>query len=62
MRMMRGIYYNLGKIFQIAKRDGIPTFKAADRMAEERIAAIGKIKLPHMGNSAPRFLGRSRGQ
>ena len=60
MRMMRGIYYNLGKIFQIAKRDGIPTFRAADRMAEERIASIGKIKLPHMGNSAPRFLGRAR--
>jgi leucine dehydrogenase len=62
MRMMRTIYYNVGKIFQIAKRDGIPTFRAADRMAEERIAAIGKIKLPHMGNSAPRFLGRTRGQ
>ena len=61
MRMMRTIYYNLGKIFQIAKRDSIPTFKAADRMAEERIAAIGRIKLPHMGNSAPRFLGRMRG-
>ena len=62
MRMMRGIYYNVGKIFQIADRDNIPTYKAADRMAEERIAAIGKIKLPHMGNAAPRFLGRSRGQ
>ena len=60
MRMMRTIYYNLGKIFQIAKRDGIPTYKAADRMAEERINAIGKIKLPHMGNHAPRFLGRMR--
>ena len=42
MRMMRTIYYNLGKIFQIAKRDGIPTYKAADRMAEERINQIGK--------------------
>jgi len=61
MRMMRTIYHNLGKIFQIAKRDGIPTYKAADRMAEERIAAIGRIKLPHMGNAAPRFLGRMRG-
>ena len=46
MRMMRTIYYNLGRIFEIAKRDGIPTYKAADRMAEERIATIGKIKLP----------------
>jgi leucine dehydrogenase len=61
MRMMRTIYYNLGKIFQIAKRDKIPTYKSADRMAEERIHAIGKIKLPHMGSAGPRFLGRMRG-
>jgi leucine dehydrogenase len=61
MRMMRTIYYNVGRIFEIAKRDGIPTFKAADRMAEERIATIGRIKLPHMGH-APRFQGRMRGQ
>ncbi|HET7359594.1 MAG TPA: Glu/Leu/Phe/Val dehydrogenase dimerization domain-containing protein, partial [Rhodanobacteraceae bacterium] len=46
MRMMRTIYYNVGRIFEIAQRDGIPTYKAADRMAEERISAIGKIKLP----------------
>ncbi|MBS0456046.1 MAG: Glu/Leu/Phe/Val dehydrogenase [Proteobacteria bacterium] len=58
MRMMRTIYYNLGKIFQIAKRDGIPTYKAADRMAEERIDLIGRVKLPNMGQ--PRFLGRMR--
>jgi leucine dehydrogenase len=62
MRMMRTIYYNVGRIFEIAQRDGIPTYKAADRMAEERIAAIGKIKLPTMGNNGPRFLGRMRGQ
>jgi leucine dehydrogenase len=62
MRMMRTIYYNVGRIFEIAKRDGIPTYKAADRMAEERIATIGRIKLPHMGNGAPRFQGRMRGQ
>ncbi len=62
MRMMRTIYYNLGKIFQISRRDGIPTFKAADTMAEERIASIGRIKLPHMGNVPPRFQGRMRGQ
>jgi leucine dehydrogenase len=61
MRMMRTIYINVGRIFEIAKRDNIPTFKAADRMAEERIASIGRIKLPHMGNHGPRFLGRMRG-
>jgi leucine dehydrogenase len=61
LRMMRTIYYNLGRIFEISKRDGIPTYKAADRMAEERIVTIGKLKLP-MGRGAPRFLGRMRGQ
>ena len=61
MRMMRTIYHNLTKIFQISKRDKIPTYKAADRMAEERINTIGRIKLPHMGASSPRFLGRMRG-
>ncbi|HEY2397315.1 MAG TPA: Glu/Leu/Phe/Val dehydrogenase dimerization domain-containing protein [Rudaea sp.] len=61
MRMMRTIYDNVSRIFQIARRDGIPTYKAADRVAEERIAQIGKIKLPTMGNHAPRFQGRMRG-
>jgi leucine dehydrogenase len=62
MRMMRTIYDNVSRIFQIAKRDGIPTYKAADRVAEERISQIGRIKLPTMGNHAPRFQGRMRGQ
>jgi leucine dehydrogenase len=60
MRMMRTIYHNLARIYEISDRDGIPTYLAADRLAEERIAAIGKLKLP-MGRTAPRFLGRMRG-
>jgi leucine dehydrogenase len=60
MRMMRTIYHNLARIYEISDRDGIPTYRAADRLAEERIAAIGKLKLP-MGRAAPRFLGRMRG-
>ena len=59
MRMLRTIYFNLGRIFEIAQRDNIPTYKAADRMAEERIASIGKLRLPHLGATAPRFQGRS---
>ncbi len=58
MRMTRAIYYNLIRIFEIAKREKIPTYKAADRMAEERIIAIGKLRLPHLGVAAPRFMGR----
>ena len=60
MRMMRTIYHNLGRIFEIAEREGIPTYKAADRLAEERIAVIGKLKLP-LGRNTPRFKGRIRG-
>ena len=60
MRMMRTIYHNLTRIYEIAERDGIPTYKAADRMAEERIELIGKLKLP-LGRAAPRFQGRVKG-
>jgi leucine dehydrogenase len=60
MRMMRTIYHNLARIYEISDRDGIPTYRAADRLAEERISAIGKLKLP-MGRTTPRFLGRMRG-
>lgn len=38
------IYGACKKVFEIAKRDSIPTYKAADRMAEERIASVGKLK------------------
>jgi len=61
MRMLRTIYFNLGRIFEIAQRDNIPTYKAADRMAEERISTIGKLRLPHLGHDAPRFQGRRGG-
>lgn len=46
MRRISMIYGNITSIFEIAERDGIPTYKAADRLAEERIAAMGKLKLP----------------
>lgn len=38
-----GVYDNVKKAIEIAKRDKIPTYKAADRMAEERIKNIGEI-------------------
>lgn len=59
LRMSRTIYYNVIRIFSIADRDEIPSYLAADRMAEERIELIGKLKLPHMGKPH-RFPGRER--
>ncbi|HRA55938.1 MAG TPA: Glu/Leu/Phe/Val dehydrogenase dimerization domain-containing protein [Thermomonas sp.] len=60
MRMMRTIYHNLSRIYEIADREGIATYQAADRLAEERIETIGKLKLP-MSRGRTRFQGRVRG-
>ncbi|MEY4568228.1 MAG: hypothetical protein RLY14_3198 [Planctomycetota bacterium] len=49
------VYDNLMQVFAIAKRDGIGTHVAADRMAEERIALIGKLKQSHQGFSSRPF-------
>lgn len=49
------VYDNLMKTFEIAKRDNVGTHTAADRMAEERINTIGKLKQTHQGFSARPF-------
>jgi leucine dehydrogenase len=38
------IYQNMERVFEIADRDKIPTYLAADRMAEERIRQIAEVK------------------
>lgn len=38
------IYQNMERVFEIAERDGIATYLAADRMAEERIRQIAQVK------------------
>ncbi len=41
---VRRIYENMERVFEIADRDRIPTYLAADRMAEERIRQIAAVK------------------
>lgn len=48
LKKVEGIYDNIMKVIEIAKRDNLPTYRAADRMAEERIA--------RMRNSRSQFL------
>jgi leucine dehydrogenase len=38
------IYQTMEKVIDISRRDGIPTHRAADRMAEERIQAISEVR------------------
>jgi leucine dehydrogenase len=60
-RHVSTIYDIIENIFRIADRDGIPSWQAADRLAEERIAAIGKVKLVHNNKPVNRMsAGRGR--
>jgi leucine dehydrogenase len=38
------IYDRTHEVFAIAQRDGIPLYRAADRLAEARIAAVGRLR------------------
>jgi leucine dehydrogenase len=43
------IYDTLLRIFEIARREKIPTYRAADRLAEQRIAAVAGLDRMWMG-------------
>ena len=43
MKKVEMIYENLKRVFEISKEEDIPTYLAADRMAEERIEKISKL-------------------
>jgi len=55
LRMSRGIYYNLRKVFQIARREGIPTNDAADHLVEERISMMRHLKGMYTGPHTKRY-------
>lgn len=44
MRKAGDIYATLLRIFELSANEGVPTYLAADRIAEQRIASIGKIQ------------------
>jgi len=44
MRKAGDIYSTLLRIFELSENEGVPTYVAADRIAEQRIASIGKIQ------------------
>lgn len=49
-RKAQEIYAAILQIFAIAARDGIPSYQAADRLAEERIAAVTGLSKMWMGS------------
>ncbi|MBN6188459.1 branched-chain amino acid dehydrogenase [Aneurinibacillus sp. BA2021] len=44
MKKVETIYDNIQKVIEISKRDNIPTYRAADRMCEERIASMQRSR------------------
>lgn len=51
MKKVEGIYQNIEKVFEISKRDGIPTYLAADRMVEERIETLKNTRSTFLRNN-----------
>ncbi|MGV3487703.1 MAG: Leu/Phe/Val dehydrogenase [Tuberibacillus sp.] len=50
LKKVEGLYDNLMKIFAISEQEGIPTYKAADRMAEQRIASLKNSRSTFLQN------------
>jgi leucine dehydrogenase len=48
LRKIDAVYGNIQKVIAISKRDNIPTYQAADILAEERIKTIGKVKKTYL--------------
>lgn len=49
------VYDNLLQVFKISREEGIATHRAADRLAEKRIHAIGCLRQHHHGRMARPF-------
>ena len=43
LRQAAEIYDTVLHVFEIAKQDGVPTYQAADRLAERRLKAVGSL-------------------
>jgi leucine dehydrogenase len=50
MKKVEQIYNSIEKVIEISKRDGIPTYVAADRMAEERIEKLRNSRSQFLQN------------
>lgn len=50
MKKVELVYANIERVIEIAKRDGIPTYLAADRMAEERIEKVRNSRSQFLQN------------
>lgn len=50
LKKVEGLYDSLMKIFKIAEQEGIPSYKAADHLAEQRIASLKNARSTFLQN------------
>ncbi|MCY8681851.1 branched-chain amino acid dehydrogenase, partial [Bacillus haynesii] len=50
LKKVEGIYGNIERVLEISKRDRIPTYLAADRLAEERIERMRQSRSQFLQN------------
>lgn len=50
LKKVEGIYANIERVLDISARDGIPTYLAADRLAEERIERMRRSRSQFLQN------------
>lgn len=50
LKKVETVYDNILRVFEISERDGIASYQAADRMAEERIARVAKSRSTFLQN------------
>jgi leucine dehydrogenase len=60
LRRARGIFDTVQRVFAIARREKVPTAQAADRLAEERIAAVKSLGPRHWDRAVLERLASSR--
>jgi leucine dehydrogenase len=58
LKRVEGIYDIIGEIFNISKQENIPTYVAADRLAEQRIARVAKSRSQFLQNEKSILTGR----
>ncbi len=50
LKKVETIYNNILKVFEISEKEGIPSYRAADRMAEERIFKMRNVRSSFLRN------------
>ncbi|WP_019415017.1 branched-chain amino acid dehydrogenase [Paenisporosarcina sp. TG20] len=58
MKRVETVYDSIAKVMKISRVQGIPTYLAADRLAEERIASLGKSRKQFLQNGKHILSGR----